>query len=172
MNAKTQQTATHDLGSPLEGYIRRMVTQMLVSMTRSLRDEHLTLPQLTLLHLLDQQPQMRIGEMGEQMLIPMPAMSRVISDMVDRGLVERREDESDRRAKQVSLTNKGRALFEALSRRRVEEAMPKMADPEDPVSRKFLELFSQLEDQGMSEPPDGAAPRPATIVDVKPLLKE
>ena len=51
-----------------------------------------------------------------------PAASRVVSDMVDRGLLERREDPSDRRAKTVSLTPTGRTLIDAISKRRIDEA--------------------------------------------------
>jgi len=154
-----QPASTTDLGSPLETYMRNMVTQMLVSMSRTLRDDALTLPQLASLHLVDMQGELRIGEMASQLLLSMPAASRIVSDMVARGLFERREDPADRRARSVSLSPAGRALIDAISHRRIEEATHTMGEMEGEISRQFADFFGQLMETGMNRTPEGAEPR-------------
>ena len=156
---KPQQDLTTDLGSPLETYMRAIVTQMLVSMARSLRDDALSLPQLASLHLVEVNGSMRIGEIAAQLLLPMPAASRVVSDMVDRGLLERREDPSDRRAKTVSLTPPGRALIDAISKRRIDEAAHAMTEMEGGLSGRFMDFLGEMIDTGMTKTPAGAEPR-------------
>jgi DNA-binding MarR family transcriptional regulator len=163
MIEKPQQDLTTDLGSPLELYMRAMVTQMLVSMARSLRDDALTLPQLASLHLVEVNGSMRIGEIAEQLLLPMPAASRVISDMVDRGLFERREDPTDRRAKTVSLTPAGRTLIDTISKRRIDEATHAMTGLQGGVSGRFVEFLEEMIDTGMTKTPEGAEPRLAQL---------
>lgn len=163
MIKRTQQDLTTDLGSPLELYMRSMVTQMLVSMARTLRDDALTLPQLAALHLVEVGGSMRIGEIAEQLLLPMPAASRVVSDMVDRGLFERREDPTDRRAKAVSLSPAGRDLIDAISKRRINEATHAMAALQGGVSGRFMEFLEEMIDTGMTRTPEGAEPRLASL---------
>lgn len=160
---KSRPDLTTDLGSPLELYMRAMVTQMLVSMARSLRDDALTLPQLASLHLVEVNGSMRIGEIAAQLLLPMPAASRVISDMVDRGLLERREDPTDRRAKTVSLSPAGRELIDAISKRRIDEATHAMAALQGGVSGRFMEFLEEMIDTGMTKTPAGAEPRLASL---------
>jgi DNA-binding MarR family transcriptional regulator len=144
MIARSQQKLSTDPGSPLELYLRATVTQMLVSMARSLRDDALTLPQLATLHLIDGAGSMRIGEIAAQLLLPMPAASRVISDMVVRGLLERREDPTDRRAKTVTLSPAGRELINDISKRRVDEAIEAMAGLEGGIDGRLMAFLEQM----------------------------
>lgn len=163
MSEKTKQNLMTDLGSPLEAYMRFMVTQMLVSMARSLRDDGLSLPQLASLHLVDVSGSTRIGEIAAQLLLPTPAASRVVSDMVDRGLLERREDPSDRRAKIVSLTPAGRVLIDDISMRRIEEATHAMTEMEGGVSARFMDFLGEMVETGMTRRPVGAEPQPVDL---------
>ena len=95
-----------------------------------------------------------------------PAASRVISGMVKRGLVRRREDATDRRAKIVSLSQSGLKLIEAISRRRIEEGTVAMMGIDDSVSEQFNAFLGQLVDTGMTRPPEGTEPQPVPIPDV------
>ena len=163
MTDRPPQDLVTDLGSPLELYMRDMVTQMLVSMARTLRDDALTLPQLASLHLVEINGSMRIGKIADQLLLPMPAASRVVSDMVHRGIFERREDPTDRRAKTVSLSPAGRALIDAISKRRINEATHAMAALQGGVSGRFMEFLEEMIDTGMTRTPEGAEPRLASL---------
>jgi DNA-binding MarR family transcriptional regulator len=139
-----------DLHSPVETYMRTLFTQILMSMARNLRHENLSLPQLAALHFVDMRGQIHIGDICDELVLPQPAASRLISDMVDRGLLERREDDADRRARVISLSPSGRELIEAISRQRVDEANQAMLNIEGVVSERFLGMFTELSRDGLS----------------------
>jgi DNA-binding MarR family transcriptional regulator len=131
--------------------MRSLFTQVIMSMARNLRHENLSLQQLAALHFIDMRGEIRVGEICDQLLIPQPAASRLISDMVDRGLLQRRDDGADRRAKVISLSARGRELIETISRQRVDEANEAMLTITGPVSERFVEMFGDLKSQGFSE---------------------
>jgi DNA-binding MarR family transcriptional regulator len=54
-----------------------------------------------------------VSDLGERMDITAPAASQLVDKLFQSGLVERAEDPHDRRAKQITLSAKGRALIEA-----------------------------------------------------------
>ena len=150
MNTKTNAQLDADLHSPVETYMRTLFTQILMSMARNLRHENLSLPQLAALHFVDMRGQIRIGDICDKLVLPQPAASRLISEMVERGLLERREDEVDRRAKVITLSPAGHQLIEAISRQRVDEANEAMLNIEGVVSERFLTMFSDLSSEGLS----------------------
>ena len=53
-----------------------------------------------------------ISNLSEHMEITAPAASQLVDKLVQAGMLERTEDPHDRRAKQVTLTSKGRQLIE------------------------------------------------------------
>lgn len=53
-----------------------------------------------------------ISNLSEHMEITAPAASQLVDKLVQAGMLERTEDPHDRRAKQVTLTGKGRQLIE------------------------------------------------------------
>lgn len=53
-----------------------------------------------------------ISNLSEHMEITAPAASQLVDKLVQAGMLERAEDPHDRRAKQVTLTSKGRQLIE------------------------------------------------------------
>lgn len=157
MDNKPHLNIDADLHSPVEDYMRAMFTQILMSMARNLRHENLSLPQLAALHFVDLRGQIRIGELCDELVLPQPAASRLISDLVDRGLLERREDIEDRRAKVITLSTAGRELIEAISRQRVDEANEAMVSIQGIVSERFRTMFTDFNAEGLTrvepEPP-------------------
>jgi DNA-binding MarR family transcriptional regulator len=140
-------------GSPLAQYERFMFTQIMLSMARSLRDQNLSLAQIAALHLLGLKEELRIGIVADALGMQMPGASKVLADLVDRGLVARREDPTDRRAKVVSITQAGRELIEAIARQRGLEASFAIADLGGEVSDSFNRLFRTLYDAGLFKAP-------------------
>lgn len=132
-----------------------MFTQMLTAMARSLRNDNLTLPQLAALHLVDQHGHMRIGELANELLIAMPTASRLTSELVKRGLMERREEETDRRAKSVTLSPAGLELIALISRQRTAESTTQIMRMErGPVHDRYMAFFSELARSGLTRKPD------------------
>ncbi|HEY6411816.1 MAG TPA: winged helix DNA-binding protein, partial [Ktedonobacteraceae bacterium] len=72
--------------------------------------------------------------------------SRLLDQLVERGLVSRREDELDRRAKRVTCTERGRTLIATLEQRRAESQMAVMdylSDEEEAVVAKAMALLAE-----------------------------
>ena len=83
-------------------------------------DFDFSLPQLATLMLLDEEGGLSIKQIAELLGRSMSVTSRLVDQLVERGLVSRREDERDRRAKRVAITESGRTLIITLERRRAE----------------------------------------------------
>jgi DNA-binding MarR family transcriptional regulator len=80
----------------------------------------LSLTQIKLLGHLDEADRaLTLKEAGERVGVSLPAASRVVDDLVRRGLLERHEDLDDRRMKRVSITADGRAVIGRLNAARL-----------------------------------------------------
>lgn len=98
----------------------------------SLQDAGISFSQLKCLGLLSEaDEQLSLGALSEVTGLSLPAISRAIDGLVQRGEVKRTEDPSDRRAKLLAVTARGRATYERLAsvraagvRRFVEELEP------------------------------------------------
>jgi len=60
-----------------------------------------------------------VKALADSMKVSLPAMSRAVDNLHDRGLVDRREDPADRRMKRVRLTEGGRAITSSLNESRL-----------------------------------------------------
>jgi MarR family transcriptional regulator, transcriptional regulator for hemolysin len=63
-----------------------------------------------LLHLLTQGPELRQEQLVEQLDVSKPAISRALDSLEVKGFVTRQQDQEDRRARRVRLTDKARAI--------------------------------------------------------------
>lgn len=84
-------------------------------MFRIIGEHDLSFTQMKALHILDQGHVASVKDLAAQLSMSLPAMSRSIDGLVQRGLVERTESATDRRAKLVTLLPPGRALVVRLS---------------------------------------------------------
>ena len=86
---------------------------------------------------------LRITELGDDVLITQPGMSRLIVRLEARGLVERIEDAADARARRIRLTPDGLATQRrvgAAVARHVAEALGRALDQEQIVMLRDLSL--------------------------------
>jgi DNA-binding MarR family transcriptional regulator len=82
---------------------------------RALSEHELTLTQVKMLHQLDEpDAELPLSELAEMLSLSLPAVSRAIDGLQQRGYVERREDDHDRRVKRVSITAAGRRVLSRL----------------------------------------------------------
>jgi DNA-binding MarR family transcriptional regulator len=139
-----------ELESPLESYMRALFTEVLTSMSRNLGNGDMTMRELAALHLLDQRKQMRIGELAEELGHAMPGTSRLVSEMVSRGIFARHESPEDRRAKVVSLTRKGQDLIDTISRDRMEKGDAALENADGEVSLMMRTVFEQMRAKGLA----------------------
>ena len=94
----------------------------------------LTITQTKLLHYLNETGhELSLGEAAEQLQVSLAAVSRLVDDLVRRGMVERHEDARDRRMKRVRLTDSGQAVIARLNAARLnglEEFASTLTEPE------------------------------------------
>lgn len=155
-----------ELGSPLEGYMRTMFTQLMAAMARNLRHDNLSLAQVAALHLVDLNKEMRVGELAAELAMQLPGASKLANELVDRGLFRRREDATDRRVKVLSLSKKGVALVERLARQRIAEATVAMASAGGEVGETFNTMFVRF--SGDRKTPGPNEPGGSTPAEQKP----
>jgi DNA-binding MarR family transcriptional regulator len=110
----------------------------------------LTLTQIKLLHHLeDATAELTVKELGELILLSLPATSRTVDDLVRRGFVERREDPDDRRMKRVRATEAGRAVIRRLNAARLsglEQFTATLTDTERSAVAQALATLMQRPD--------------------------
>ncbi len=80
----------------------------------------LNLSQTKLLHRLEScQRELSLGEAADSISITLPTASRLVDELVRRGLIARHEDVRDRRLKRIALTDSGRAVMRRLAAARL-----------------------------------------------------
>jgi DNA-binding MarR family transcriptional regulator len=116
--------------------------QILVGSTRDLyrllAEVELSMTQLKMLHILIEcDKECSIKELAEELSMSLPNASRTIDGLLQRGLVERREDEHDRRIKRVGPTPAARAVIDRVDTARLHGLAAWAADL-SPVQRTTL----------------------------------
>jgi DNA-binding MarR family transcriptional regulator len=88
-------------------------------MLRVLGEVELSFTQLKAMFLLDEHGELTVKDISARLSMSLPAMSRSVDGLVQRGFVARRECESDRRSRHIALLPQGRdALDRVLEARR------------------------------------------------------
>ena len=88
-------------------------------MFRVLGEVGLSFTQVKVLFLLHEQEEMTVKDLAAGLSMSFPAMSRAVDGLVQRGVVARREHESDRRSKQIALLPAGREVLNRVNAARV-----------------------------------------------------
>jgi DNA-binding MarR family transcriptional regulator len=100
---------------------------------RRLGELDLSLTQVKALHLLTADADVNVKEVAGLLNMSLPAMSRSLEGLVQRGYVERLESDKDRRAKLVRLLPAGRAVLEEIEQARIsalEDIIATLSDDE------------------------------------------
>ncbi len=85
-----------------------------------------------------------VKALAESLSVSVPAMSRAVDGLFERGLVRREEDPADRRMKRVALTEAGHKLPQALNEARLsalQELMDSLQDQEADALGHALQLI-------------------------------
>jgi DNA-binding MarR family transcriptional regulator len=90
-----------------------------------------------LIQLWEHESELSVKAAGDSLGLSLPAISRAVDGLVQRGLATRVEDETDRRAKRISATDDGRALLDRLVALRAKATVDLVAALE-PAEREAL----------------------------------
>jgi DNA-binding MarR family transcriptional regulator len=112
---------------------------------KTIADLDLSFTQLKALCVLEADGEERsLKALAEALGVSLPAMSRAVDSLYERGLVDRQEDQADRRVKRVRLTDEGRTVPQALNEARLSalhELMSSLADEEAAALEHALGLI-------------------------------
>ncbi|HYX36907.1 MAG TPA: MarR family transcriptional regulator [Oligoflexus sp.] len=106
-------------------------------LAETLEQERLVPPQLAILTVLKDGGPFNQMQLGEELGIDRASMVKFIDGLEAAGLVERTQDASDRRAKLLSLTSKGRLKYASLRKK------------EQAVEAHFLSSLTQSEQDAL-----------------------
>ncbi len=87
-----------------------LVMQFIRVEMRRHRSLNISVPQFRVLTFLERRPGGSLSEAAERVGLSLPAMSRLIDGLVDRGLLTREDSAADRRRVALRITDSGREL--------------------------------------------------------------
>ena len=118
--AAATQPSTLDLANSVFAVLAYLMKSSNPDAFRAMADEDVSLTHFKALHVLDDQDEeLALKEIGEMMALSLPAVSRLVDHLHQRGFVERNEDTQDRRMKRVRITAAGRELVQRLTETRL-----------------------------------------------------
>lgn len=130
MNTKDAQAAAAILGTPVERFTRAMFTHIIQKLSAFLAQGNFTISEVAALHIIgrgdgggssgdDGSKGLSVQALGSQLNLSISATSRLVSGLVNKGLILRRENPQDARAKVLTCSKKGARLLDQMSLERV-----------------------------------------------------
>lgn len=118
--------------------------QSMGAILQILQQANLSMPRLVALFHLQRSGSATISELSEQLNLALATTSQIIDQMVQSGLVERREDSNDRRQKLVTLTTSGHAMIAQVRQARSSEIAQRLAGLPPELTTRLTELLTEL----------------------------
>ena len=136
------------LKQSMSKFWRMNFRDFVVGIMRTFEDFDFSLPQLTALLLLEEEGELTIKRVAELLKRSVSATSRLLDQLVVRGLVSRHEDERDRRTKLVALTEAGRVFMQMVEQQRAETQMSIMRYLSDEEREEVTKVMMLLAEAG------------------------
>lgn len=130
------------LNSPIERFTRILFSKVIERLAVVVSEEHLSFSQVAALHIIDRDADININDISTRLNLSMSATSRLIDELVKKELIERTEDQENRRAKNLSLSINGKKFMDNLSIERVKIIETSANSITDNVPLKFLKTVS------------------------------
>jgi DNA-binding MarR family transcriptional regulator len=116
----------------------------------TLSELDLSMTQMKTLHVLADCPadrELSLRDLAERLAMSLPNTSRTIDGLLQRDLVQRREDEHDRRIKRVRITQPGRKVIERIDTARLEGLAGWAASLTPEQRTRLLDALSHLPEE-------------------------
>ena len=123
----------------------RLLALGLPEQTSSLLDYDLTLQQIRAFAFILARGQTPISKLADALDIRPNVATGIIQRLVDRGLIERREDPDDRRVRLLSVTDRGLALIDELSGIVLAKGRELLDRLSDEQLRQLRDIFAAME---------------------------
>ncbi|GHH67362.1 hypothetical protein GCM10017673_14240 [Streptosporangium violaceochromogenes] len=106
---------------------RALIPGLILQLPRRFEGDGPSMPQIATLYVLDHPAAPTLRELAERLGRSVSATSRLVDQLVRRGLADRREDPGDRRVRRIALTGSGTNFLRGLERARAEAQLQVMA---------------------------------------------
>jgi DNA-binding MarR family transcriptional regulator len=143
-------TATRSSTAELAAFLR----PSLLRLTRLIRNQRVdmsvTLTQVSAMSTLYKNGPMSAGELAACERVQPPSMTKVLSNLEERGLVRRAPHPSDRRQAIIAITDAGMALLESERRSRdawLSKQLARLTAEERALLRKVVPVLDKLAEQ-------------------------
>lgn len=114
-------------------------------LARAYADEGVSIPEWRVLAVISQKEKMAARDVVAQTPLDKMAVSRAVSSLEEKGLVQRGEDKDDRRVALLSLSPEGRAVFNRIARLALDFERRLLDDLSAEERRRFAATLSMLE---------------------------
>ena len=135
-----------------------MVMGAIRATMRAHRAADLSVPQFRALGFLNRHPGASLGDIADHIGLTLSAISRLVDDLVERGLVLRETSPTDRRYITLALTPEGRLMLETMRQATQVDLMARLASLSDDEQATIVaamgalrRVFSALDAVGHSE---------------------
>src|SRR3989442_2310261 len=136
------------LARSISQFRRTIIRDFIFVVVHTFEDFDYSLPQMATLLLLDEEGELTIKQVAELLGRSVSATSRLLDQLVVRGMISRREDERDRRAKRGAITEQGRAFIMTLEQRRADGQIALMEDLSAPEQAEVSPAMGLLAEAG------------------------
>ncbi|MEV0463370.1 MarR family winged helix-turn-helix transcriptional regulator [Nocardia tengchongensis] len=133
----------------LGSYIKRAEQALMGAKNAALKPTGVTIPQYAALYVLSENPGISAAELARRCGVTPPTMNTVLTNLRDRGLIERTPHAWHRNVLETSLTDEGRKVMRAADKRAV------------PVERALAAEFTEAESAALM----AMLERAATVLD-------
>lgn len=125
--------------------LRLPLTRLYLLYFRQTENSHISMAQLSILMILEENGPMRISQIAATETIRMPTASNAVNQLETMELVTRVRDTSDRRGVSVTLTDKGREELRRLSEERAEQLASMLNSLSDEELKEVAEATPVIE---------------------------
>src|SRR5262249_4819691 len=132
------------LGTPIELLTREMFTHIIQKLSAFLAKSDFTISEVAALHILGREGGLSVHALGLRLNLSVSSTSRLISRLVEKGLVLRREDKEDARARVLTCSKAGVRLLDEMSLERVAAIFEAAATLPPHISQQILTAVSQF----------------------------
>ncbi len=130
------------INSPIERFTRILFSKVIERLAVVVSEEHLSFSQVAALHIIDRDKTVNVNDISNKLNLSMSATSRMIDELVKKELIQRKEDQDNRRAKIISLTPSGETFMNNLSVERVKIIELSASTIADKIPLKLLKIIS------------------------------
>ena len=139
-----ERSGARDLADFAPYLMNRIMHRYNQSLQSGMADLGISIPKMRALAVLADKGSLSVNELAVFAVFEQPTMSRTIDQLARDGLVQRTRDEADGRARNVTLTPAGAALYRDLLPTMLEAEARMFTDIEPAVRGKFVDTLNTI----------------------------